>query len=172
MPFILYYLELLSWWFLGESKLINLLKFPWNYKRNLEMIPLIFWSAAKIENIHRSGFPLVGGTGGDPPAPRKIGLSPHVPPPLWPQNADFVIFMQFLAIVLKLSPHQPTPFGKPCRQRTELLIRFSGNSFCLRDRLQISLLILSEFNQINSLLFSMKSSENQRFSDDFRGNRS
>ena len=41
---------------------------------------------------------------------------------------------------------------------------------------QISLLILSEFEEINSLLFTLKSSENHKenhcFSDDFRGNRS
>ena len=36
---------------------------------------------------------------------------------------------------------------------------------------QISLLILSVFKEINSLLFPLKSSESHRFSDDFRGNR-
>ena len=41
-----------------------------------------------------------------------------------------------------------------------------------RDRLQISLLILSEFEQINKLLFPLKSSENHSFSDDLKGNRS
>ena len=44
--------------------------------------------------------------GGIPPTTRKIDLSPpppHVPPLFWPQNADFVIFMQFLAILSKLS---------------------------------------------------------------------
>ena len=40
-----------------------------------------------------------------------------------------------------------------------------------RDRLQISILILSEFKQINYALFSLKSSEKLRFSDDFRESR-
>ena len=42
----------------------------------------------------------------------------------------------------------------------------------LKDRLQISLLILSEFKQIFQLLFSLISSESHRFLNDFRGNRS
>ena len=36
----------------------------------------------------------------------------------------------------------------------------------------VSLLISSEIKQINWLLVPLKSSENHRFSDDFRGNRS
>ena len=39
----------------------------------------------------------------------------------------------------------------------------------IRDSRQISLLILSEFRQIISFLFALKSSENLRLSDDFRG---
>ena len=42
----------------------------------------------------------------------------------------------------------------------------------VRDHLQISFLILNELKEINQLLFPLKSSENQRFPDDFRGNRS
>ena len=42
----------------------------------------------------------------------------------------------------------------------------------VRDRRQISLLILSEFERINSLLFPVKSSKNLCFLDDFKGNRS
>ena len=42
----------------------------------------------------------------------------------------------------------------------------------LKDRLQISLLILSEFKQIIQLLFSLISLESHRFLNDFRGNRS
>ena len=38
--------------------------------------------------------------------------------------------------------------------------------------LRISLLISGEFKWINQLLFSLKSSENRRFSDDLRGNES
>ena len=41
-----------------------------------------------------------------------------------------------------------------------------------RDRLQIPFLILGGFKRLNQLLFPLKSSENQRFSDDVRGNRS
>ena len=40
------------------------------------------------------------------------------------------------------------------------------------DRLQISLLILSEFKYINELLLPLKSLKNLQFSDDFMGNRS
>ena len=42
----------------------------------------------------------------------------------------------------------------------------------VRDHLQISFLILNELKEINQLLFPLKSSENQMFPDDFRGNRS
>ena len=42
----------------------------------------------------------------------------------------------------------------------------------IRDRLQISLLILSEFKYINELLLPLKSLKNLQFSDDFMGNRS
>ena len=42
----------------------------------------------------------------------------------------------------------------------------------LKDRLQILLPILSEFQRINQLTFSLKLSENHRFSDDFMGNSS
>ena len=38
----------------------------------------------------------------------------------------------------------------------------------LRDRCQISLLILSKFKQINQLRFPLKSSENLWFPDEFR----
>ena len=36
----------------------------------------------------------------------------------------------------------------------------------------MSFLIISKFKQINKILFPPKSSENHRFSDDFRGNKS
>ena len=56
----------------------------------------------------------------------KIGLSPHVSPLFCPQEADFVIFMQFLAFFFILPPNPPPPppnththksstFGKPWR---------------------------------------------------------
>ena len=53
---------------------------------------------------------------------------------------------------------------------------FFINSFFIfnniRDHLQILLLILSKFNRINQLLFPLKSSENSRLFDAFRGNTS
>ena len=49
---------------------------------------------------------LTGETGGIPPTNRKIGLSP---PLIWPKNVDFVIFMQFLTILPKLSLPQVDP---------------------------------------------------------------
>ena len=68
-----------------------------------------------------AGFPLVKGDWGDPrPPPRdphnpKNWLVPPCSPQFCPQNADFLIFIQFLAILPKLSPfHKSTPFGKPC----------------------------------------------------------
>ena len=49
--------------------------------------------------------PSGGGTGADPPPlHEKLACPPMFPPLFWPQNADFVIFIQFLAIFSKLSP--------------------------------------------------------------------
>ena len=46
-----------------------------------------------------------GGIGGIPTHYLKNWLVPsHVPSLFWPKNADFVFFMQFLAILPKLSP--------------------------------------------------------------------
>ena len=44
-----------------------------------------------------------------PPPPPSSTVSPTV----LPQNVDFVIFMQFLSILTKLSPHKFGPFWKP-----------------------------------------------------------
>ena len=51
-----------------------------------------------------------------------------------------------------------------------MLIKFiffpsSYQGFLIRDRLQISILILYEFKEINRLLFALKSPENLWFSD-------
>ena len=43
-------------------------------------------------------FPSGGTKGGILPTTQEIDLSLHVPPPFWPKNVDFVIFMQFLVI--------------------------------------------------------------------------
>ena len=49
------------------------------------------------------------------PTISKIGLSaPPCLPLLCPQHVDFVIFIQFLAILPKMSPLKSTPNGKPC----------------------------------------------------------
>ena len=48
-----------------------------------------------------------------------LAPTPHLPPlpavspTVLPQNVDFVIFMQFLSILTKLSPHKFGPFWKP-----------------------------------------------------------
>ena len=47
-------------------------------------------------------FPLVGDRPISPTTP-KIGLGPYVTP-VFPQNVDFVIFMQFLVILPKFVP--------------------------------------------------------------------
>ena len=47
-----------------------------------------------------------------------------------------------------------------------------SNNWSVRDRLQLSLLIFSQFKRINKLLFPLKSSDNLWFSYDFRGDRS
>ena len=59
--------------------------------------------------FQNTGFPRVG----DPPTNQNIGLSLHFPPMFCPKNVYFVIFMQFLAILPKLSTHKPISFGKP-----------------------------------------------------------
>ena len=45
--------------------------------------------------------------------------------------------------------------------------KVNSDKYQLRDRLQISLLILSEFKGINLLLFPLKLPENRRFADEF-----
>ena len=58
-----------------------------------------------------------------------------------------------------------------CPIFVEETLNYTGIDF-LRDRLQILPLMLSEFKGTDLLLFSLKSSENLRFSGDFRMNRS
>ena len=63
-----------------------------------------------------------------PPTTRKIGWCPS--PTLMSSHCfalnmvDFVIFMQFLAILPKLFPHKSTPFGKPRKQVRDFQISF------------------------------------------------
>ena len=72
-----------------------------------------------------------GGTGGDPPHYPKNWLVPPCPPtvltpkcPKMPQNADFAIFMQFLAILPKLSPPPVDPIWETLSE-VNFLERFS-----------------------------------------------
>ena len=51
-----------------------------------------------------AGFPLVGRDWGDPlPLPGKLASPPMSPALFYLQNIDFIIFMQFLVILLKMS---------------------------------------------------------------------
>ena len=59
----------------------------------------------RIPFIALQGFLYWGGDWGITPNIQKISLSPHVPPLFCPKNVDFVIFMQFLVILFKMSPH-------------------------------------------------------------------
>ena len=67
----------------------------------------------------------------------------------------------------------PSSHVKKCNKQ-----KFSNDGFinvyykCLWDRGQIAPLILREFKQINEILSPLKSSENNRFPDEFRGNES
>ena len=47
-----------------------------------------------------------------------------------------------------------------------------GTNQTVRNRRQISLLILTNLSQLSNFLFPLKSLENLRLSDDFKGNRS
>ena len=60
------------------------------------------------------------------------------------------------------------PRGNSLREPKKEMISLR---FIIRDRLQISLLTMSEFKCINWLLIPLKSSENLSFSDHFRGNK-
>ena len=62
------------------------------------------------QEIVRTRFPLWG----DPPHyPKNWLVPPHVSPLFCPKYVDVVLFMQFLAILPKLSPHKSTPVEKP-----------------------------------------------------------
>ena len=71
-------------------------------------------SASQRNNPCNNRVSLVLVTGGMAHYP-KNWLVPPCPPPLFcPKHVDFVIFIQFLAILPKLSSqHKSNPFGKP-----------------------------------------------------------
>ena len=65
---------------------------------------------------NQQGFPYWGGTGGGVPALPEILACPPMPPHCFNPTVliDFVIFMQFLAILSKLSPPTSRPqLGNP-----------------------------------------------------------
>ena len=75
-------------------------------------------------NINTLGFDVILKTGrvsqsgedwGHTRTTRKIGLSPMPPPLFCSKNVDFVIFMQFLVILPKLSHQKSIPNGKSWR---------------------------------------------------------
>ena len=91
-------------------------EFHYEYKRNQNVTELPLSLIDGIICINKYILLCrVSPTGGDwggsiHPTTRKIGLSPDVPLPLfWPKIADFVIFMQFLTILPKLSPAPVDP---------------------------------------------------------------
>ena len=75
------------------------------------IVALLFKSetAVKAGFTKKAGFTLVGEDWGIPYTTPKIGLSPPCPPTALTQNADFLISMQFLAILPKLSPSPVDP---------------------------------------------------------------
>ena len=74
------------------------------------------------------GFPQCGRGGlEDPPTTQNISLSPSLSPLFCPRNIDFVILMQFLAILSKLPPfHKSTPDRKPSVPRRISLWRIQS----------------------------------------------
>ena len=64
-------------------------------------------------HVDALGLPLVGKNWVDPPTTRKIGLTPCLPPLFAPKIVDFVNFMQFLAILSRLSPTNRPHLGNP-----------------------------------------------------------
>ena len=79
------------------------------------MIPKHDYEVQTSNTLHAfyflvSRFPLVGGLGADPPYYLKNWLATPSPtqqltPRFGPKNVDFVIFMEFLAILHKISSH-------------------------------------------------------------------
>ena len=68
---------------------------------------LKFWECPFFSIVtfrYMFNIPLQVSPSGFPPSTCKIGLSPYVPPLFCPLNVDFVIFMQFWAILPKMPP--------------------------------------------------------------------
>ena len=83
----------------------------------MEKVVLCFFIHLRIFYIYKmlwifSRFPVMRDWG-NPPTTQKLGSSPHVSLLFCLQNFDFIIVMQFLAILPKLYPLQVDPNGKP-----------------------------------------------------------
>ena len=102
-----------------------------------------------------------------------------LPTLLYFNESDFVFFWSFYCVIWNLWDKHvsrwhhislPHFFWKTIVK--ENLLGMFLYAHIMRDHLQFSLLLLTEFKGINLLLFPLKSSENLLFFDDFRGNRS
>ena len=68
--------------------------------------------------------------------PKTLACPPPCPPLFCPQSVDFVILMQFSAILFKLPPsHKSIPDGKPSVHRRNLICRIQW--WCSRFRLHM-----------------------------------
>ena len=80
-----------------------------------------------------------------------------------------ILFLLFTSLALKLDDNQTTVADKLTDVTSKLLdIVMLTKEVQVRGCLLISLLILTEFEGINQLLFPLKSSENLWFFEDFR----
>ena len=76
------------------------------------------------------------GTRGSSRLPKTLACPPPCPPLFCPQSVDFVILMQFSAILFKLPPsHKSIPDGKPSVHRRISICRIRW--WCLRFRLHM-----------------------------------
>ena len=76
------------------------------------------------------------GTRGSSRLPKTLACPPPCPPLFCPQSVDFVILMQFSAILFKLPPsHKSIPDGKPSVHRRNLICRIQW--WCSRFRLHM-----------------------------------
>ena len=95
---------------------------------------------------------------------------------LGPLLGNFEIFVQVWPNDPKMPENRPAGYLRSFlfNPYNQMQLQVPVNiriDFLIRNCLQISLLILSKFKQINKLLFALKSSENLWLSDDFRGDR-
>ena len=120
-----------------------------NIQNSVVMLPFLFFkrkyfygkiSSKKLSYQFKlkfvTTFPLVWkwGARGSSRIPKTLACPPPYPPLFCFQSVDFVIFMQFLAILFKLPPsHRSIPDGKPSVHRRNLICRIQW--WCSRFRL-------------------------------------